>query len=193
MTNINRGLVHRAFSCFVFDPRTHKLLLQQRATSKITFPDMWTNTCCSHPLSVPGELGADGSLGAAVAGAKRAAQRKLGQELGIAAAQVPLDSFDFLTRIHYMAPSDGRWGENEIDYILFTQREVTFEPNPNEVKDARWVGPEELRAMLRDRSLTFTPWFRLICDSMLFQWWDRIEKGTGLSVFLDEKEIRRML
>ena len=72
---------------------------------------MWTNTCCSHPLGVPGETGAE--LDAAVAGVRRAAQRKLEHELGIAAAQVPLDRFDFLTRIHYKAPSDGKWGEHE--------------------------------------------------------------------------------
>jgi isopentenyl-diphosphate Delta-isomerase len=50
MGNINKGLLHRAFSVFVFRPEDGKLLLQQRATEKITFPDMWTNTCCSHPL-----------------------------------------------------------------------------------------------------------------------------------------------
>ena len=50
MANINKGLLHRAFSAFVFRPEDGKLLLQQRATEKITFPDMWTNTCCSHPL-----------------------------------------------------------------------------------------------------------------------------------------------
>lgn len=50
MKNINTGLLHRAFSAFVFRPSDGALLLQQRATEKITFPDMWTNTCCSHPL-----------------------------------------------------------------------------------------------------------------------------------------------
>ncbi|KAG8982378.1 isopentenyl-diphosphate delta-isomerase idi1, partial [Tulasnella sp. 427] len=50
MENINKGLLHRAFSAFVFHPQSGKLLMQQRATEKITFPDMWTNTCCSHPL-----------------------------------------------------------------------------------------------------------------------------------------------
>lgn len=43
------GILHRAFSVFLFDDRG-RLLLQQRASSKITFPDVWTNTCCSHPL-----------------------------------------------------------------------------------------------------------------------------------------------
>ena len=111
MTNIDAGLLHRAFSVFLFHPQTKKLLLQQRATEKITFPDMWTNTCCSHPLGVPGETG--DSLPAAVAGVKRAAVRKLGHELGIPAKDVPTEGFDFLTRIHYKAPSDGKWGEHE--------------------------------------------------------------------------------
>ena len=110
MTNIEKGLLHRAFSAFVFDSQ-NRLLLQQRASEKITFPDMWTNTCCSHPLAVPGEIGSN--LDESVLGVKRAAQRKLDQELGIKAVQTPLDKFQFLTRIHYKAPSDGKWGEHE--------------------------------------------------------------------------------
>ena len=110
MKNIDEGLLHRAFSVFLFDSN-NRLLLQQRASEKITFPDMWTNTCCSHPLGIPGETGAE--LSEAVQGTKRAAQRKLDQELGIQAKQVPLEKFNFLTRIHYKAPSDGKWGEHE--------------------------------------------------------------------------------
>ena len=106
MININQGLLHRAFSVFLFDPLSGKLLLQKRASEKITFPDMWTNTCCSHPLAIQSEL--HGSEGA-----KNAAQRKLEHELGISASQVPTDAFQFLTRIHYLAPSDGLWGEHE--------------------------------------------------------------------------------
>ncbi|KAK0645100.1 Isopentenyl-diphosphate Delta-isomerase [Lasiodiplodia hormozganensis] len=188
MENINRGLLHRAFSVFLFDSQ-NRLLLQQRATEKITFPDMWTNTCCSHPLGVPTETGSD--LPTSVAGAKRAAQRKLGHELGIPADQVPVDEFDFLTRIHYLAPSDGKWGEHEIDYILFIRpkKGVTLDVNPNEVRDTRYVSPEELRAMFEDKSLKFTPWFKLICESMLFDWWKHLD--TGLEKFKEEG-IRRM-
>ena len=110
MKNINDGLLHRAFSVFLFDS-SKRLLLQQRATEKITFPDMWTNTCCSHPLGIPGETGSE--LEAAIQGVRQAAQRKLYHELGIKAAQVPLSLFQFLTRIHYKAASDGKWGEHE--------------------------------------------------------------------------------
>ena len=114
MKNINEGLLHRAFSVFLFDSK-NRLLLQQRASEKITFPDMWTNTCCSHPLGVPGETGAE--LEGAVQGVRRAAQRKLDHELGIKAKGVPLDTFRFLTRIHYKAPSDGKWGEHESECL----------------------------------------------------------------------------
>jgi isopentenyl-diphosphate delta-isomerase type 1 len=110
MENIDRGLLHRAFSVFLFDSQ-NRLLLQQRASEKITFPDMWTNTCCSHPLGIPGETGV--GLDASVQGVRRAAVRKLDHELGIPSAQVPIDDFKFLTRIHYKSPSDGKWGEHE--------------------------------------------------------------------------------
>ena len=132
MKNIDEGLLHRAFSVFLFDSR-NRLLLQQRAPEKITFPgnrypasrtrappsitlilfllDMWTNTCCSHPLGIPGETGSD--LESSIQGVRRAAQRKLNHELGIKSEQVPLEHFEFLTRIHYKAPSDDKWGEHE--------------------------------------------------------------------------------
>ncbi|MCJ1245502.1 isopentenyl-diphosphate delta-isomerase idi1 [Trapelia coarctata] len=187
MSNIDSGLLHRAFSVFLFDS-SNRLLLQQRASEKITFPDMWTNTCCSHPLGVPGETGAD--LETAVMGVKRAAQRKLGHELGIKKEQVPIEKFNFLTRIHYLAPSDGKWGEHEIDYILFVKADVDLEANPNEVQDVRYVSPDEMKAMFKDESLKFTPWFKLICHSLLFEWWENLD--SGLEKYLNETEIRRM-
>ena len=109
MPNTERGLLHRAFSVF-FDS-DKRLLLQQRASEKITFPNMWTNTCYSHALGIPGKTGSE--LDAAILGANRAARRKQEQELGIPPEQVPVDKFEFFTRIHYKALSDGKWGEHE--------------------------------------------------------------------------------
>lgn len=114
MSNIDKGLLHRAFSVFLFNDK-NELLLQQRASEKITFPDLWTNTCCSHPLSIPGETGSN--FTECVEGVKRAAQRKLDHELGIKKEQVPFEDFHFLTRIHYKAPSDGKWGEHESTFL----------------------------------------------------------------------------
>lgn len=47
------------------------------------------------------------------AGVRNAAQRKLYDELGIVAEDAPVDEFTCLGRIHYKAPSDGKWGEHE--------------------------------------------------------------------------------
>ena len=198
MSNIEKGLLHRAFSVFLFHPKTKKLLLQQRASEKITFPDMWTNTCCSHPLFHASETG-NGDLPSNVEGAKRAAVRKLNHELGIKSHQVPIVDFDFLTRIYYMAPSDGKWGEHEIDYILFIEATVDLDINKNEVQDTRWVSADELRQMFKDvesktgvdKALKYTPWFRLICDGMLFKWWDALCEGK-LKELTNDAEIRRM-
>ncbi len=97
MTNINNGMLHRAFSVFLFTP-DGKLILQQRSAAKITFPLIWANTCCSHPLfDLPGEtILADGL------GVRNAARRKLEHELGIPPEDVPLDSFTWITRVHYV-------------------------------------------------------------------------------------------
>ncbi|KAJ8146678.1 hypothetical protein OXX80_012853 [Metschnikowia pulcherrima] len=200
MSNINEGLLHRAFSVFLFS-RDGKLLLQQRADEKITFPNMWTNTCCSHPLCVPSELGIDGlargyqnDLDTAVAGAKMAAQRKLFHELGIPEKDCPISEFKFLTRIHYKSASgdeSSKWGEHEIDYILFLQatQQIQVEANLNEVKDFKYVSIAELKEMFNNKDLEFTPWFKLICETFLFQWWadlDHIEQ------FADDR-IHRLL
>ena len=65
--------------------------------------------------------------------------------------QVPVDDFHYLTRIHYKSenvPADGKWGEHEIDYILFMQRNVTVVLNENEVKTHRYVSREELKEIM---------------------------------------------
>lgn len=53
-----------------------------------------------------------------ITGVRRAAQRKLQQELGIPVAQLPLDSFHCVSRIHYLAESDETWGEHEGTFSL---------------------------------------------------------------------------
>ena len=77
-----------------------------------------------------------------------------------------------------------------MDYILFIKADVDFVPNPNEVQDARYISQGALKHMFQDTAVQFTPWFRLICDSMLFEWWDAID--NGLDGFMNERNIRRM-
>nr|XP_002739201.2 PREDICTED: isopentenyl-diphosphate Delta-isomerase 1-like [Saccoglossus kowalevskii] len=187
MENINKGVaLHRAFSVFLFNPEG-QLLLQQRSDVKITFPGFWTNSCCSHPLSVPSELDETDNIGV-----KRAAQRKLYQELGIKSEQVPLDELDYLTRILYKAPSDGKWGEHEIDYILFIKKKVDLELNANEVQAHRYITMQELKNFMSEaekNGTKITPWFKAIVDNFLYKWWENID---NLQQFRDYNHIHRM-
>ena len=80
---------------------------------------------------------------------------------------------------------------NPVDYILFIKADIDHTPNPNEVKDSRYVSEAELKTMFKDNSLKFTPWFKLICESMLFEWWEHLDQG--LDKYTGETKIRRML
>ncbi|PIN12895.1 Isopentenyl pyrophosphate:dimethylallyl pyrophosphate isomerase [Handroanthus impetiginosus] len=186
----SENLLHRAFSVFLFNSK-YELLLQQRSATKVTFPLVWTNTCCSHPLFRDSELIEENALGV-----RNAAQRKLLDELGITADDVPVDQFIPMGRILYKAPSDGRWGEHELDYILFIVRDVSMLPNPDEVADAKYVNREELKEVLRkadagEEGVKLSPWFRLVVDNFLFKWWDHVESGT-LRQAADMKPIHKL-
>ncbi|GAA6062598.1 hypothetical protein JCM10212_004893 [Sporobolomyces blumeae] len=179
-----RSPLHRAFSVFLFHPETGKLLLQRRADEKITFPKMWTNTCCSHPLTSFGEMEEQGQIGV-----RRAAARKLVHELGIPTTY-SLDDFAYLTRIHYYAKSDEIWAEHEIDYILFLTLDPKFEINPNEVSATKWVSKQDLEEFFRDPESTFTPWFKLIAESFLYKWWDALlDSREEQGALLDAKRL----
>ncbi|XP_071026561.1 isopentenyl-diphosphate Delta-isomerase 1 isoform X1 [Oncorhynchus clarkii lewisi] len=185
-SNIDKGLLHRAFSVFLFNSED-KLLLQQRSDAKITFPGCYTNTCCSHPLHTSSELEEPEAIGV-----RRAASRRLEAELGIPMDQVPPEEMTYLTRIHYKAQSDGVWGEHEIDYILFMQKDIEVNPDPNEIKTHCYVTKEELKEMLKkakNNELLITPWFSLIAETFLFQWWDNLQ---NLKQFMDHDKIHRM-
>lgn len=190
MKNINTGLLHRAFSLFLFN-KNGEMLLQQRSNEKITYPNHYTNTCCSHPLSSVAELDEENAIGV-----KRAAQRRVKQELGIVPEQLLLDDIHYITRIHYLAanvPTDGKWGEHEIDYVLFAQCNVDLDPNRNEVQSTKYLdqkGLKELLATAEDRGILLTPWFRLIAENFLFQWWDNLH---CLPTQYDHKTIYRLL
>ena len=60
------------------------------------------------------------------------------------------------------------------------------------MRDTRYVSAEDLKSMFTNHELRFTPWFQLICDTMLFEWWKHLEDGT-LDKYKHEREIRRML
>lgn len=73
--------------------------------------------------------------------------------------QVPVDKFQFLTRIHYEAPSDGVWGEHEMDYILIIKANVNLDVNPNECRDVKYVSATALKEMFKDECKCFFRFF----------------------------------
>jgi len=162
------GKYHRAFSVMLFDS-SGRLLLQRRASHKITFPDVWANSCCSHPLHSEEEMELKNALGV-----KRAAVRKLEHELGIHPSQVPIEKFDFVTKMRYQARQDEDWIEREIDHCLVIHADVDVNPNPNEVSEVKWVSQGELEEMLvsDDSENVIAPWFRCIAARIMNDdWW----------------------
>ena len=166
------GLLHRAFSVLMFD-REGRLLLQKRADDKVTFPGVWANSCCSHPLSSDTE-----SELIDASGVKRAAIRKLHQELGISPDELSLDDFHFVTKMMYSARMNADWIEREIDHILVIQADVDIKINQNEVSEIKWVSKQELHQILAgdiDIGGEIAPWFRCIAERVMTdEWWDSI-------------------
>lgn len=140
------GMLHRAFSIFLFDPEG-RVLLQQRADAKYHSAGLWSNACCSHPR--PGE----DVLSAAV--------RRLGEELG---AEAGLEKrFAFTYHAHFA----NHLQEHEFDHVLFGAFSGVLHPDPEEIKAVRWLSPEELSAELATMPEAFTPWLRICWPKVL--------------------------
>jgi isopentenyl-diphosphate delta-isomerase len=172
---VRKGIYHRAFSLLVFDEQD-RFLLTQRAACKITFPNYYTNACCSHPLFEPLEIEQDDDA----IGVKRATIRRSNFELGIDIGQIQPDDLKFVNRLAYRAISDGGlWGEAEIDYIFILQKNVTLNPNPEEVQSFRYVTKEEMKDILENQqkyNIKITPWVKLLAKSFLFSYWDNLHR-----------------
>ena len=140
------GLLHRAFSVFVFNSKG-ELMLQQRAASKYHSPTLWTNTCCSHPRKNETY--------------KEAAHRRLLEEMGF---DCELSfSFSFI----YKASLDNGLTEHELDHVFIG----TFDDEPNLNKDEvmayRWVEMEDLKKDMSKNPQNYTAWFKIIFDHYL--------------------------
>jgi len=169
------GLPHRAFSVFLFNEQ-NQLLLHQRSEKKITFPSLWTNSCCSHPLYNDDEIVEEDHLGA-----RKAIRRRVEYELGHDLKNI--DELSFMGKIYYKAECDETWGEHEIDHCFFIKKdfkESDFKPNGDEIQNVKWVGKDEIMNFLRERyeqNEFISPWFGAIMHYKLFEWWDVLLSG----------------
>lgn len=138
------GLLHRAFSVFLFDPRG-RLLMQRRALGKYHSPGVWSNTCCGHPY--PGER-------PFVAAARRTAE-----ELGVA----PVVMREAGTvRYNHPDPASGLV-EQEFNHLFVGVVTAEAAPDPAEVADTRFVTPAELAEL--DARTTLSAWFHTVMDA----------------------------
>jgi len=178
------GSFHRAFSLLLFNSKG-EMLLQQRSADKVTFPNVWANACCSHPLHADEEMDETNAMGV-----KRAAIRKLEQELGIDPSTVSTDDMTFMTKMRYAARMDPEWIEREIDHILVMCADVEINPNPNEVANILWVSHEELENMLiedRPSNEAIAPWFRCIATLIMSEaWWTNFDQPEQLAALADD-------
>jgi isopentenyl-diphosphate delta-isomerase len=131
------GLLHRAFSVFLFDNQG-RLLTQRRALGKYHSGGRWANSCCGHPR--PGES------------THLAAVRRVRQELGVLADVTEVGAFI------YRADVGPSLTEHEMDHVFVGELRGDLAPDPREICGLAWVSIEELRADLDRRPARYAAW-----------------------------------
>jgi isopentenyl-diphosphate delta-isomerase len=138
-----KGVLHRAFSVFIFNDK-NELMLQQRALHKYHTPGLWTNTCCSHQRD--GETSLE------------AGRRRLSEEMGFS---VPLKE---TTTFIYKAPFDNGLTEHELDHILIGTFNGAPKINHDEVASWKWMPLEKVKSDINSNPEIYTAWFKIIFD-----------------------------
>jgi len=144
-----KGLLHRAFSVFIFNT-AGEMLIHKRALSKYHSGGLWTNACCSHPRVGETTL--------------QAAHRRLMEEMGF---DTPLEEVFSFT---YQSPLDKGMIEYEFDHVLIGTYEGPFNLNPEEVAEAKYVSLKTLVEEVQNNSDHYTVWFKIalerVCDHL---------------------------
>jgi isopentenyl-diphosphate delta-isomerase len=135
-----KGLLHRAFSVFIFNNKG-EMLLQQRARNKYHSGGLWTNACCSHPA--PGE-----EVG-------KAAARRLKEEMGFSVSLEKI--FDFT----YRSEMENGLTEHEFDHVFAGFYDGPITPDKDEVQDYCYKSMDAIRQHLQSHPQQFTAWFHI--------------------------------
>jgi isopentenyl-diphosphate delta-isomerase len=136
-----KGILHRAFSVFVFNKKG-ELLLQQRALDKYHSPGLWTNTCCSHQRDGESSLGAG--------------KRRLNEEMGF---HCDLEEvFWFI----YSAAFDNGLTEHELDHVMVGYYDNDPVINLQEVASFKWMSLDKVKQDIAEHPENYTEWFKII-------------------------------
>ncbi len=133
------GVLHRAFSVFLFNEQG-ELLLQQRAHGKRLWGGYWSNTCCSHPRR--GET------------LDIATSRRLRDELNIDA------DLEHVYWFCYEAAFGDSGSENELCHVFLGRAPDEIRANDSEIAGLRYISAEELEEEFEEHPERYTPWFR---------------------------------
>jgi isopentenyl-diphosphate delta-isomerase len=145
------GMLHRAFSVFIFN-NNGKMLLQQRALNKYHSGGLWSNACCSHPE--PGEETAT------------AAVRRLKEEMGIETHLYKL--FDFV----YKAEFNNGLTEYEFDHVFAGEYDGVISLAAEEAAAFCFEDMEKIESLLQQNPQEYTAWFHLAFPQVK-KWWDK--------------------
>lgn len=154
------GVLHRAFSLFLFDD-SGRLLLQQRGEGKRLWPGYWSNSCCSHPRR--GES------------MEIATTRRLNDELNVEAA------LEHVYRFCYTAEYSEAGSENELCHVYLGKLSSDIRPNESEIASVRFVAANALGAELAQSPERFTPWLRQEWRELTQNFNDRLARYCDLS------------
>lgn len=135
-----QGLLHRAFSIFIFN-NLGELMLQQRALEKYHCGGLWTNTVCSHQREGESTISA--------------AHRRLREEMGFDTELEELFSFT------YSAPFPNGLTEHEFDHVVVGRFSGEPELNPVEAREFKWVTLEDLKVDVVASPDIYTPWMKI--------------------------------
>ena len=138
--HLGKGILHRAFSVFLFDGN-NRVLMQQRSTYKMLWPGYWTNSCCSHPR-----------LGEAT---QDAAHRRTLEELGVQC------DLQYLYKFVYQAEFGDIGSEYENCSVFAGYFDGKLDINPEEISATRYLTPDELSTDIENNGDIYTPWFKL--------------------------------
>lgn len=152
-----QGVLHRAFSVFIFNP-AGEMLLQQRALDKYHSGGLWTNACCSHPA--PGES------------TPNAALRRLHEEMGFVTTIEKV--FDFV----YQARFGNGLTEYEFDHVFAGEYEGPVVCNPVEVMATGYKSMDRIRRELQELPGLYTAWFQLAFPK-IDPWWQQRYGRSG--------------
>jgi len=141
-----KGLLHRAFSIFLFNS-TGEMLMQQRALDKYHSAGLWSNTCCSHPL--PNESTDD------------ATRRRLKEEMGLECAMNAAFSFT------YKAFFDNGLIEHEFDHVYFGITDECPIINTKEVNDWKYMSIPALLEDIHTKPELYTEWLKDCLDRVI--------------------------